>query len=146
MSLTDAVNSSRIAWGLGTLAMQFGARYVVTDLTRMQNEVLASSVGKRLILCGMIFVATRDIMLSVIMTVAFYALAAFLLNEDSAMCVVPRDLRPPAAEVDSDAEVTRDEYEAALRIVQRYQAAAGGGRKHRKPPRLFPPLRTNALY
>lgn len=128
MSILDAFNTSKIAWGLGTIAMQFGARYVVADLTEMQNRVLASAVAKRIVLCGMIFVATRDIMLSIILTVAIQIVLRWFFNERSSLCIIPKDKRAPNTNP-STRHVTREQYDAALQIVQTFrdQSFSGDG-------------------
>jgi hypothetical protein len=143
MSYVDAFNSSKIAWGLSTVGMQMGARFVVGDLTAMQNRMLASKLAKRLIMCGMIFVATRDIMISVVLTIAIHGLLTFLINEDSGMCIVPGAIPTPDSKI-----VTKEAYEAALAVTRAYEAQGNVGtqtRKRIKPPRLYHPMRTNTL-
>ena len=135
----DAVNNSKIAWGLGTIAMQLGARYVVGDLTEMQNKVLGSMVAKRVVMCGMIFVATRDIMISVAMTLAIHVVLGFLFNERSGYCVIPPSVRNAIRQLDADKEVTKEQYEFALAVVQKYRsqgAVPAERRRQRRPPRL----------
>jgi hypothetical protein len=141
----NVINTSRIAWGLSTLAMQFGARYVVTDLTDMQTRVLASAVGKRLVMCGMIFVATRDIMLSVVMTMGIHAVLAIFFNEKSAYCIVPATMQGVQIEAGTEKEITKAQYDEALLTVQRYQEQERGQereqrrslRNHHRAPRMF---------
>lgn len=138
----ESFNNSRIAWGLGTVLMQLGARYVIGDLTEMQNRILGTLVAKRVVLCFMIFVATRDIMIAVALTAAIHAILTWLFNEKSGLCIVPRVLHPvtvPAAPATSQAkDVSKDQYEAALITVQRYRDAHGlvrldGSRRRYRP-------------
>ena len=138
----NAFNGSKIAWGLSTVGMQLGARFVVGDLTEMQNKILASKLAKRVIMCGMIFVATRDIMISVVLTVAIHAVLSWLINENSAMCVIPSNLVPAAN------QIAKEHYDAALKIVQQYNAEHNitSGRQRVRPPRLHHPMRTNSLF
>ena len=141
-SYFDSINASKIAIGLSTIGMQLGARYVVGDLTMMQNKILASKVAKRIIMALMIFVATRDIMMSIILTIAIHAILAWLFNENSRMCIVPSSYIP---------DPNKDEYNAALAIVKKYESStmtntASNIKKRVKPPRLFPPMVTNSFY
>ena len=154
MSVIDVFNGSKIAWGLSTIGMQLGARFVVGDLTAMQNRMLASKLAKRLIMCGMIFVATRDIMVSVVLTVAIHALLAFLINENSGLCIVPgagqlaNDIANGSNDGKASKVVTKEEYEAALALTQAYLSQnqpKNNVRKRIKPPRLYHPMRTNTL-
>ena len=137
-SYLEAFNGSKIAWGLSTIGMQLGARFVVGDLTAMQTKILGSKVAKRIIMFLMIFVATRDVMISVVLTVAIHAVLTWLVNEHSGMCLVS----PGFVSGHHD----QTEYEAALAIVQRYPAGHDKvKRKRARPPRLFPPMRTNTF-
>lgn len=116
MSFIDAFNNSKIAWGIGTIVMQLGARFVVGDLTDMQNKVLASALFKRVVLCFMIFISTRDIICSIVLTMAIHAVLYWLFNEKSNLCIVPKNMRQ-----DDKALVTPAQYAAAVEVVQRYQ-------------------------
>ena len=95
MDWLTAANNSKVLWGISTIAMQLGGRHVVGGLTEMQNKFMGMEVVKRFVLCAMIFVATRDIVVSICMTVAIYAALSWLLNENSCLCIVPENMRPP---------------------------------------------------
>lgn len=141
-SFVNAFNGSKIAWGLSTIGMQLGARFVVGDLTEMQTRILASKAAKRIIMCGMIFVATRDILISVVLTVAIHAVLSWLVNENSGMCIVPSSMQS------SRNDVSKEQFDAALAVVHRYQSQFPQGphrRTRARPPRLFHPMRTNTF-
>lgn len=95
MDFLSILNGSKILWGVSTVVMQLGARHVIGDLTDMQNRFLAQKAIKQLVLFAMIFVATRDVMLSAILTAAIYVLLGWVLNENSSLCIVPSSMRPP---------------------------------------------------
>jgi hypothetical protein len=83
------------------ITMQFGARYVMGDLTEMQNKLLANAVIKQFVIFAMCFAATRDIITSVILTVAIQAALHWFLNENSTLCLVPAHLRSNKPELQS---------------------------------------------
>ncbi|PNH01399.1 putative helicase [Tetrabaena socialis] len=125
MSVLDLINTSKVAWGLGTVTMQLGARYVVGDLTEMQNKVLGTMVAKRIVLCGMIFIATRDIVIAIILTAAIHAVLTWLFNEKSGLCVVPMSARPSRLESTAVSMVTPEQYAGAVLTLQRYRDQNG---------------------
>jgi len=140
VGLLDAINNSKIAWGLSTVVMQLGARYVVGDLTEMQNKVLASKLVKRLVLCGMIFVVTHDIMLAIGLTAAIHFVLTFLFNEKSRLCILPFSLFFRGDS--SSTAISREQYAQALLVVQGYHdqvrhLAPAEPRQQGGPPRIM---------
>ena len=156
MDLVNLLNNSKLAWGISTIMMQFGARYVVGDLTEMQTRILGSKVVKRLIMCGMIFVATHDILIAVTLTIAIHGLLAWLFNEHSGLCVVPESVRVDI--MSKKPEEAKLLYESAKKIVDEYEKSQEVSQKRESPsprlyespqiyePRLYEPRLSPGLY
>lgn len=81
-SLPLVINNSKIAAGLAMIAMNLGSRFVVTDVSKFQEQVLQSALAKQFVLLCIFFVATRDIMVACMLTGAFYIVVHGLLNEN----------------------------------------------------------------
>lgn len=64
MDLCAAVNGSKLAWGLSALCVNLGARYLMQDVTLAQQSVLANAAFKRVVVFCIVFLATRDLLLS----------------------------------------------------------------------------------
>lgn len=88
-----AIDGSPVAWGLAALAVNLGARFVQLDyLTPDQAAVLARPVIKRFVVVCMVFLVTRNLMLSFAITAALAVMAEGLLRPGSRLCVLPRVL------------------------------------------------------
>jgi hypothetical protein len=125
MDILNVLNSSKLLWGLSTITMQLGARHVVGDLTDMQNKFLQKKAVKYVVLFAMIFVGSRDVMISVAMTIAIYATIDWLLNENSCLCIVPAAMRPKKQEERGG----QAEHEAARQSLKNQRCVG--------PPRLL---------
>jgi hypothetical protein len=110
--LVNSFNTSKIAWGLSTIAMQYGARFVIGDLTESQTAILQSKVAKRIVTFCMVFVATRDVMISVIMTVVLHSILSVFFNETSKFSLISAN--------NKNNRVTQEQYNQALRIADTY--------------------------
>ena len=73
--------------GFLSIAINFGARHVMADLTPMQNMILATGAGKAFIAFALFYITVRDVVCALAMTGLFLILFKILLNETSALCL-----------------------------------------------------------
>lgn len=76
------VNNNKYIIGISMLLVNFGSRYIIQDLSLMQNKVLSHQVTKIIIMVAIFFVPTRDIIKSVILTFIVYILLYYLFDEN----------------------------------------------------------------
>jgi len=75
---------------------------------------------RRITLFCIFYVATRNILTSIGLTVLFIVINVFLLHEESMFCVLPHSARKVAG------PVSKDEYELAKKTVDAYEEQHGG--------------------
>jgi len=99
MDVCATINGSKLLWGLAAISVNLGSRYIIQDMTKLQERVFSHPLFKRFVVFSIIFMATRDVLLS-------FAIAAFAcivlehaLNERSAGCIVPGVCRSPGGPV-----------------------------------------------
>jgi hypothetical protein len=89
LGLLTNVNASKLLLGVAALTFNFGSRFVLTDLTPAQLQMIQHPFVKRAIVFCMYFVTTRDVLLSATLALlTIVALEAFL-NEGSRFCIMP---------------------------------------------------------
>ena len=93
----DYLNTNKFVWGLSMLLLNFGAKYVVGDLGRIHEMILASEVTKKIIIFSLFFVATRDIITAFILTLIYIFVIDGLLHEKRKFCIVPQSTLAPTA-------------------------------------------------
>ena len=91
-----------------------GSKYLILDLSKNQEQFLKSSIVRRLTLFSIFFIATHDLITSLILTASFVVLAHGLFNQDSRLYILPSYY---------DSEYTKDEYEMSKKIIKGYEAA-----------------------
>jgi hypothetical protein len=89
MPFLAAANQSRLLAVLSSMLFNMGARFLTGKLTPLQESLLATLAARRLVAFSMFFTATRDLVFSLGMTLAFCVLLEGLLNEGSRFCVLP---------------------------------------------------------
>ena len=70
------------------IAMNIGSRYIDLKLTKGQ-ELLLKNIAREVLIFTIVFINTKDIVISIIITVIFTILVNFLLNEESKYNILP---------------------------------------------------------
>ena len=87
----DLINNNKYLWGCSMLFLNIGSRYLVADIGKFNEKLLSQDLAKKFILFCLFFMATRDFLTSIILTIASSILIYGLLNEQSRYSLVPVD-------------------------------------------------------
>ena len=116
LELLASLNTNKLFWGLTMVLMQMGSRYLITDLTKIHEKLLTNDLIKQVVLFCMFFVATRDVMTSIVLSFAFNIIMKTLLDEKSKYHLLPSTI------VFSKKDVSKEEYDHAKKIIETYDA------------------------
>lgn len=89
--MLELLNNNKYLWGISLLFLNLGSRHIIGDLGKFHESILAHDLVKKFVLFSMFFVATRDIPVSILLTIAFSVIVHGLLNEKSRYSLVPND-------------------------------------------------------
>lgn len=115
MDAFTLIATNKVFIGVAILIMNMGSRFVIMDIGKMHERLLSNEIFKKVVIFCMFFVATRDIMTSVILTFAFIVLLDGLLNEKSRFNLIPKSL------AQEDKGPTMEQYQNALMVVQKFE-------------------------
>ena len=87
------LNSSKYFAGIMVLLLNICSKYITIEISDSHKEFIKNTVGRQILIFSMIFMATRDIYISLAMTAVFVVLADFLLNDESTMCILPEQYK-----------------------------------------------------
>ena len=79
----SSLGSNKMFVGLTMILMNLGSRFIIGDLTKAQQSILASEFAKKIIVFCMFFVPTRDILISGMLTCFFFFIMNNILNENT---------------------------------------------------------------
>ena len=85
----QTLNNSKFFAGLMILIVNIGSRYVTIKFSKSQEEYIKNKVAREFLIFAIVWMATRDLYISILMTAAFIILADYLFNENSNMCILP---------------------------------------------------------
>jgi len=107
------LNNSKYFVAIMMLLLNLGSRYISMELSQFHEDFLSNVFVRRILVFTVVFVATRDIKVSLISTAIFIVLVSGLFHEDSKYCVLPSAKDPKK-------NVTKEEYHYAQTIVDKF--------------------------
>ena len=72
LSLISTLNGSKYFSGILMILMNLGSKYVGLELSEFQMNSLSKKLIRRIIVFCIFFIATRDIIISVVLTAIYY--------------------------------------------------------------------------
>lgn len=117
-SIATNVNNNKYFYGLMMILLNVGSKYLTIDLSAPFHKAFLSSVFmRRVLIFTVIFIATRDLKVSLILTASFVIIALNLFNDKSKFCILPKSFKN--LDVNMDGEITPDEIERAYNILKK---------------------------
>ena len=123
------LNDSKFFAALIMIFINLGGRIVPVTFSKSSEEYIKRLVGQQLMLFGMTWLGTKDVVISLAITIIFTIMSEHLLNESSNYCVVPMKYRNNTNNGKdgkngkngnaSDDEITDEEYAEALKILEK---------------------------
>lgn len=115
------LNTSPLFIGIVMIMLNVGSKYVTIELSKTQEEYLRNTLGRQILIFAIAFTATKDIILSLILTSVFYVLTMHLFNENSSFCIIPQEYRKykDILDLNNDNIVTPDEIKKAQEILEK---------------------------
>ena len=116
-----ALNSSKYFAGIMMLTLNLGSKYITLELSKSQESYLKYTIGRQVLLFSILWMGTRDIVISLVLTAVFILLGNYLLNENSKYCILPKKLDALKSELDTngDGVVSEKEIDDAIEILRK---------------------------
>lgn len=97
--------------GITMVILNIGSRYVIQDLSKVQNKILSSWLFKKISLFAMFFVATKNVVISFLLMTGYVLLVNVLFNDQSQFCVLPQSFKD--MDLDNDGKLSAAELKIA---------------------------------
>lgn len=115
------INHSPLLAGIAIIILNIGSKYVELGFSKTQEKALKASITREILIFAMVFVATKDMVLSIMMTASFIILSNHLFNEKSKFCIASGYLKRVMHEIDLDGDnvISKEEEEWAVKVLQK---------------------------
>lgn len=108
----NKMNSNKYLAGITLLMLNLGSKYLIIDISKSTEQLLKLTIIRRFTLFSIFFIATRNILVSLILTAVFIVFSSGLFNDNSKFCILPKKLK--------QVDIEPKEYQKALEIVEKY--------------------------
>lgn len=117
----SSINNSKFFAGIMMLVVNIGSRYVTFKFSKSQEEYIKNKIAREFLIFAIIWMATRDLIISIIMTSSFIILADYLFNENSNFCILPEKFKNIQYLIDSNSDgiITDEEIKKAEEILRK---------------------------
>ena len=115
MNYLTNLNDSKLFSGITMLLLNLGSKYLVHELSETQEDLLSNKIIRRIVLFCVVFMATKDIKISIMITGAFIIFVTGLFNEDSKFCIIRKEY------FTQKNKISKKEYLKSKKIVDKYE-------------------------
>ena len=113
-SIIQNLNHSKFFAGILMILMNIGSKYISLELSETQDEFFSNIVIRRIMIFVVIFIATKDIIVSLIITSCFIILVSGLFNENSKFCLIKNNCKQTKV-------ISKEQVEKAKNILKKYE-------------------------
>ena len=112
--LISSLNNSKYFSGALMILMNLGSKYVGLELSEFQDEFLSKKIIRRIIVFTIFFIATRDIIISLILTFLFIIFIGGILNDNSKFCLIKKKNAKTKL-------INKDDVIKAKKVISKYE-------------------------
>jgi hypothetical protein len=123
-----ALNTNPYFIGLMMLLLNLGGRFIGMEISKEQEKVFVNPWVRRALIFTVLFVATRNVFVALIMTIFVLLFLSFLFNENSELYLW-EPVKKPSVDPTAAQGMTPEETEIFRRLNEKYQRVYGPGKK-----------------
>lgn len=115
------INSSAYFSGIMMLLLNIGSKYITIDLSKNQEQLFKNNIMRQILIFSIIWIGTKDIIVSLVLTAVFVILADYLFNEKSSFCIIPDYMKriEKAMDINNDNNVSDSEIRQAIQVLEK---------------------------
>jgi hypothetical protein len=109
------LSNNKLFGGCIMLLTNIGGKYLIMDLPDNLEKLFSKYfILRALVLFSIFFMATRDIKSSILLSLLFFIVIKFFINEKSSFCLISGE------NINISKKITKDEYTKAKEIINNY--------------------------
>ena len=119
-NVINSINQNKFMVAFSLILLNIGSKYINLNFTKGQ-EILIKSISREILIFAISFIASRDIIVSLIITFVFSISIKFLFNENSNYCILPSNFKNlvPLLDTNNDNKISKEEINKAIQILEK---------------------------
>ena len=118
----NQLNQSKYFLAFLIIFLNLGSKFINININDYHKRLLHDTIGRELMIFAICFVGTRDVITALIMSSAFIIINDFMFNEDSSLCIIPKEYRNAmrsALDKNKDDVIDESEIKDAIQILNK---------------------------
>lgn len=118
----NQLNQSKYFLAFLIIFLNLGSKFIHININDYHKRILHDTIGRELMIFAICFVGTRDVITALIMSSAFIIINDFMFNEDSSLCIIPKEYRNAmrsALDKNKDDVIDESEIKDAIQILNK---------------------------
>ena len=117
-NLLIELSNNKLFGGAVMLLTNIGGKYLAQELPTNLEKIFSNYfILRYLVLFSIFFMATRDIKISILLSLLFFIFIKFFINENSTFCLVSNDDKIQLI----NNKISREDYEKAKIVVEKFK-------------------------
>ena len=119
--MLESLNNNKYFAGIIMILLNIGSKYTTIELSKTQKQFFKSSIFRQLMIFTIVWSATKDVIISLILTASFHVLTNYLFNEKCKYCIIPKRWQQfeEVLDFDKNGIVTDNEVKRAISILKK---------------------------
>ena len=92
------LNENKYFIGIMMILVNIGSRFIISELSDEHKKLINNKILRRIFIFSVFFMATRDLSISLLLTVMFVFLISELFNENSDYSLIDKEDKPSSGE------------------------------------------------
>ena len=113
----NKLNNSKYFIGVMMILLNIGSKYLFDEFGELHNLLLTKKTIRRLMIFVIVFIAIRDVKVSIIITFLFIVIVLELCNEKSKYCIIPNTLNK--IDTNNDGRIDSKEIKDAFNLLKK---------------------------
>jgi len=109
------LNTNKYFAGVMMVLLNIGGKQISKEVSFLQENIMNHQIVRRLFVFVAVFIATKDIKVSFIITIFFIVIVSGIFHEESKFCMIPKSV------LNKNKLVSKQEYLYAQNIVKKYE-------------------------
>lgn len=112
-------NNSKLLTGLCMIILNIFSKHIEVKLSKTQEQYIKNSITREILIFTVVFIGTRDIIMSLLITSAFLVMSNTIFNENSRFCIIPNKYTNLHSKIDTnkDSIITDEEIKKAENLL-----------------------------
>lgn len=118
--IVKPVNDNKFILALVMMFLNISSKYIDFGFSKTQEHALRNGIAREIMIFAVLFVGTRDIIISAVLTLLFFISTEYFFNEDSKYCLFPHHFDRMKLVMDqTNGSVSEKELNAALETIKK---------------------------